>query len=350
VSWPASLAWGDGSSRSPLGGDPRMHSALCPSPPHGDFCGWDCLRGPSRGSGGTFAGACCWPSTLACLLTGDPWRLAGRIHRFSLALVSGLCTLEPDQSPIQAIWESLPTGHEIVCWGSDAWMFGSDSGRGRLYGTGAFNALCDPRPINGVGAGVPCVVVLAQRDSPPARVQVFHTNHSVCFRPVPKGRRSIGYARVVSDRAPPSAISPNVFVCTGHGAGCGKCLRQAACFSHPELQGVRRLVLATMVQNPLRPLMAFNAFGGPAIDHAGVRPRRYKARLPCRLRHNDPSRAGLIPLVGAVDLAGVRLANRSPPPDSRFSWWLSCARALCRPALNAGWRPSVASGAASPLL
>ncbi len=67
--------------------------------------------------------------------------------------------------------------------------------------------------------------------------------NSICFG-VYDGERQIGFARVVSDRATFAYIG-DVFVVEGYrGRGISKMLMQYI-VEHPELQGLRRWVLAT---------------------------------------------------------------------------------------------------------
>lgn len=68
-------------------------------------------------------------------------------------------------------------------------------------------------------------------------------DNSLCFGAYLEGRQ-VGLARVVTDRATFAWLA-DVFILDGHrGRGYGKAL-VAAVIAHPELQGVRRLMLAT---------------------------------------------------------------------------------------------------------
>jgi len=67
--------------------------------------------------------------------------------------------------------------------------------------------------------------------------------NSICFG-LYEGRRQIGFARVVTDKAT-FAYLGDVFVLDGfRGEGLGKWLMETV-ISHPEIQGLRRWVLAT---------------------------------------------------------------------------------------------------------
>lgn len=80
------------------------------------------------------------------------------------------------------------------------------------------------------------------RGVPRAIVEQAITN-SLCFGAY-LDNRQVGFARVVTDRATFAWLA-DVFVLDGYrGRGCGKAL-VAAVLAHPELQGLRRWMLAT---------------------------------------------------------------------------------------------------------
>ena len=58
------------------------------------------------------------------------------------------------------------------------------------------------------------------------------------------GGRQVGFARVVTDRATFAWLADVFVVDAYRGRGCGKAL-VAAVLAHPELQGLRRIMLAT---------------------------------------------------------------------------------------------------------
>lgn len=67
--------------------------------------------------------------------------------------------------------------------------------------------------------------------------------HSLCFG-VLQGREQIGFARMITDRAT-FAYLADVYVLEAHrGRGLSRRL-MAAVMSHPDLQGLRRMMLAT---------------------------------------------------------------------------------------------------------
>jgi len=67
--------------------------------------------------------------------------------------------------------------------------------------------------------------------------------HSICFGAYQDGRQ-VGFARVVTDRATFAWLADVFVVEEERGRGVGKALL-AAVMEHPELQGLRRMFLAT---------------------------------------------------------------------------------------------------------
>ena len=67
--------------------------------------------------------------------------------------------------------------------------------------------------------------------------------HSICFG-VYDGERQVAFARVVSDRATFAYLGDVFVIVEYQGCGIGKMLMEAI-VAHPELQGLRRWVLAT---------------------------------------------------------------------------------------------------------
>lgn len=83
--------------------------------------------------------------------------------------------------------------------------------------------------------------------------------HSLCFG-VYQGAMQIGFARVVSDHAT-FALLADVFVLEGHrGKGLSKWLMQAV-IAHPDLQGLRRLLLLTSDAHELYRQFGFTEIG-----------------------------------------------------------------------------------------
>ncbi|GAB0112867.1 GNAT family N-acetyltransferase [Acidisoma sp. C75] len=83
--------------------------------------------------------------------------------------------------------------------------------------------------------------------------------HSLCFG-IYQGAAQVGFARVVSDYAT-FALLADVFVLEGHrGKGLSKWLMQAV-VGHPELQGLRRLLLLTSDAHELYRQFGFTEIG-----------------------------------------------------------------------------------------
>ena len=78
------------------------------------------------------------------------------------------------------------------------------------------------------------------------------------------GEEQVGFARVVTDRAT-FAYLADVFVLETHrGRGVGKWLMKTI-FSHPDLQGLRRFMLATGDAHELYRRHGFDGLGSPEI-------------------------------------------------------------------------------------
>jgi GNAT superfamily N-acetyltransferase len=67
--------------------------------------------------------------------------------------------------------------------------------------------------------------------------------HSLCFG-VYEGERQVGFARVVTDRATFAFVSDDFVVESHRGRGLGRWLMRCL-LAHPDLQGLRRIVLVT---------------------------------------------------------------------------------------------------------
>jgi GNAT superfamily N-acetyltransferase len=85
--------------------------------------------------------------------------------------------------------------------------------------------------------------------------------HSLCFG-LYEGERQVGFARVVSDRAT-FAYLADVFVVESHrGRGLARLLMKAV-VTHPELQGLRRWMLATRDAHGLYERFGFTPLPAP---------------------------------------------------------------------------------------
>jgi GNAT superfamily N-acetyltransferase len=97
----------------------------------------------------------------------------------------------------------------------------------------------------------------------PESVVARSIENSLCFG-VYRGEEQAGFARVVTDRAT-FAYLADVFVLEEHrGRGIGKWLVEVI-LSHPDLQGLRRWMLATRDAHDLYRRYAFTELGQPGI-------------------------------------------------------------------------------------
>lgn len=98
---------------------------------------------------------------------------------------------------------------------------------------------------------------------------------SLCFGVFLQGRQ-VGFARVVTDKAT-FAYLADVFILESHrGKGLSKRLMQFI-FAHPDLQGLRRLMLATKDAHGLYEKFGFKELSHPAHFMELHRPHVYKA-------------------------------------------------------------------------
>lgn len=97
--------------------------------------------------------------------------------------------------------------------------------------------------------------------------------HSICFGiHGPEGQ--VGFGRVITDRAT-FAYLADVFVLEAHrGRGLSKRL-MAAVVAHPELQGLRRFMLATRDAHGLYAQFGFTPLASPATMMEVLRPDIY---------------------------------------------------------------------------
>ena len=85
--------------------------------------------------------------------------------------------------------------------------------------------------------------------------------NSICFG-VYSGERQIGFARVVTDKATFAYLGDVFIINEFRGRGLSKTLMQEI-VSHPELQGLRRWVLATLDAHGLYEQFEISAFRYP---------------------------------------------------------------------------------------
>lgn len=113
------------------------------------------------------------------------------------------------------------------------------------------------------------------KNIPRATVEKSVAN-SVCFALL-EDERQIGFARVVTDRAAIAYLA-DVFVLPEHrGKGLSKWLMECV-FAHPELQGLRRWVLATLDAHGLYEKYGFTPLRRPELFMERHDPDIYGAR------------------------------------------------------------------------
>ena len=92
-----------------------------------------------------------------------------------------------------------------------------------------------------------------------------------------QGKDQVGYARMVTDRAT-FAYLADVYILEKHrGKGLSKRLMQAI-FSHPDLQGLRRMMLATRDAHRLYAQFGFTPLASPGRMMEITRPDIYTAQ------------------------------------------------------------------------
>jgi GNAT superfamily N-acetyltransferase len=99
--------------------------------------------------------------------------------------------------------------------------------------------------------------------------------HSLCFGLYHASEGQVGYARVVTDRAS-FAYLCDVYVLEAHrGQGLSKWLLDTI-LQHPELQGLRRFMLATKDAHGLYAQFGFTPLANPARMMEILRPDAYQ--------------------------------------------------------------------------
>lgn len=99
-------------------------------------------------------------------------------------------------------------------------------------------------------------------------------DHSLCFGVYQDGAQ-VGFARIVSDRAT-FALVADVFVLEAHrGKGLSKWLMHEV-MEHPDLKGLRRLLLLTSDAHSLYKQFGFTEIGNPQRFMEVLRPDIYR--------------------------------------------------------------------------
>lgn len=126
----------------------------------------------------------------------------------------------------------------------------------------AFTVTCDPTKMDRAVIAEFLRSSYWAKDIPPATVE-RSLAHSLCFALL-DGDRQVGFARAISDRATIAYLA-DVFVLPEYrGRGLSKWLMECVT-SHPELQGLRRWMLATRDAHGLYEKFGFTPLRKPEI-------------------------------------------------------------------------------------
>ncbi len=112
----------------------------------------------------------------------------------------------------------------------------------------------------------------------PKEVMVKAIENSLCFGVFNEQNHQVGFARVITDKAT-FAYLADVFILESHrGKGLSKVLVRTI-VKHPELQGLRRMVLATKDAHGLYQQFGFTAIDNPEIFMHLWTPNVYQAPI-----------------------------------------------------------------------
>lgn len=127
---------------------------------------------------------------------------------------------------------------------------------------GTFTVTCDPAKMDRAAIAGFLASSYWAKGIPAATVEKSLA-HSLCFALL-DGDRLVGFARVISDHATIAYLG-DVFVLPEYrGRGLSKWLMECV-VSHPELQGLRRWILATRDAHGLYERFGFTPLKSPAI-------------------------------------------------------------------------------------
>ena len=131
------------------------------------------------------------------------------------------------------------------------------------WSRGTFTITCDPAKLDGGMVARFLATSSYWAEGIPAETVAKSLTNSLCFA-VLEGDRQIGFARVISDRATVAYLS-DVFILPQHrGKGLSKWLMECI-VGHPELQGLRRWLLATNDAHGLYRKFGFTALQRPEL-------------------------------------------------------------------------------------
>ena len=109
----------------------------------------------------------------------------------------------------------------------------------------------------------------------PLEILTRAISNSLCFGVFDKERGQVGFARMVTDSATYAYLA-DVYILEGHrGKGLSKMLMEEI-MSHPDLQGLRRMTLATADAHGLYKKYGFPELSNPEIFMENWNPEVYK--------------------------------------------------------------------------
>lgn len=139
---------------------------------------------------------------------------------------------------------------------------------------GTFTVTCDPARLDEAAVAEFLASSYWARGIPPATVRKSLAN-SLCFALL-DGERQVGFARVISDYATIAYLG-DVFVLPEYrGRGLAKWLMECVT-RHPELQGLRRWILATRDAHGLYERFGFTPLAKPGVFMERHDPEVYAA-------------------------------------------------------------------------
>ena len=140
--------------------------------------------------------------------------------------------------------------------------------------SGTFTVTCDPAKMDRAVIAEFLASSYWAKGIPPATVEKSLA-HSLCFA-LFDGHRQVGFARVISDYATIAFLN-DVFVLSEYrGRGLSKWLMECIT-SHPELQGLRRWMLATRDAHGLYEKFGFTPLKKPEVFMERHNPGVYDA-------------------------------------------------------------------------
>lgn len=144
---------------------------------------------------------------------------------------------------------------------------------------GTFTVTCDPARMDHAVIAEFLGSSYWAKGIPSATVEKSLAN-SLCFALL-DGERQVGFARVISDRATVAYLADVFVLPEFRGKGLSKWLMECV-ISHPELQGLRRWILATLDAHGLYEKFGFTPLKRPELFMERHNPDVYSNAKPTR--------------------------------------------------------------------